>query len=227
MSRNLFAKPTTPALPERPDDVPEEEWDALGDPGKTALVRVRQERDEARSAQQKAERERDAARARPTPPRPTPDPKGNGSGGDGNGQGGDGGHQQPPDFAAMIKEAVDAAVKPFQEREQKREAAEAAEAVVKVVRDAAEGRYIDTSDALGIDLSAVVGEDGKADPAKVKQALDDHLAAKPHLAKGPRVAPPLVGGSPTQGQRQSFTEQVQSQLAEMQAVAGVRPNKTT
>ena len=52
---------TTPPI-ERPEGVTEEEWEALGDPGKKAIARERE-------ARVQAERERDAARARPAPPK--------------------------------------------------------------------------------------------------------------------------------------------------------------
>jgi hypothetical protein len=239
MSRNPFTRPTTPALsaflsgrpvepigyvggravypiaggaegdePQRPEDIPEETWDALGDPGKQAIVR---EREKTAKAEQQANslRAELAKNARPGPPRPgsTPAP-----------QAGD----QQPDIEAIVTQAVAAALKPFEDREQERVAGEAAEKVVQAVRDAAASRYIDPSDALGIDLTAVVGESGKADPAKIARALDKHLEDKPHLAKGQRTAPALVGGAPTVASTATAAEQVKARLAEMQAAAGVR-----
>ena len=54
--------------PERPDDVPEQDWEALGDPGKQALVRERGVSADLR-------RQLAAAKARPTPPPGPPGPQ--------------------------------------------------------------------------------------------------------------------------------------------------------
>lgn len=203
--------------PQRPEDVSEEEWNALGDPGKQAIVRVRAERDQAVSAKSEAERALQAARARPAPPRndppkndpPTPKP----------------GDQ--PDIAALVTEAVNAAFKPFAEREQERDADQAAQAVVSAVKTAADGRFIDSSDALGIDLAAVVDDAGKPDAAKIKTALDKLLETKPHLAKGPRTAPFGVGATTNGSQAATGAEQVKARLAAMQAAGGIRlPSNT-
>jgi hypothetical protein len=106
--------PTPPAAPEKPDGVTDAEWAALGDPGKSALVRERQRAQAAETALA-------AARAgQPQPPKPAPpkpaDPPPKGPDGQ-------------PDIAAMIQQAVQAAVNPLLERDATREAVEAAEKV--------------------------------------------------------------------------------------------------
>lgn len=202
-------EPEPPAAPERPEGVSEEEWNALSDPGRAALTRERE-------ARQAAERALAAARARPTPPKPkqeppvdppTPTPKKD---------------EQQPDLAALIQQAVDAAVKPFVEREQQRDAQEAAEQIQAAVVAAAKDRLHDATDALtGIDLTAVVDEHGKADPEKIKAQLDALITRKPHLAKSTeRVAPPGIGGGGPANTTDA--ERVKSVLAEMQRATGVR-----
>lgn len=203
-----------PAEPQRPEDIPEETWNALGDPGKQAITR---ERERANAA----ERALAAARAKPAPPKtdpPKPEP------------------QQPakpaasdaPDIATIIKQAVAEAVAPFQEAEQQRQAVTAAEKVQSAVLDAAKPLLHDATDALaGIDLTTVVNEQGVADAAKVKAALDDLVTRKPHLAKTgqQRVAPPGIGGGAPVAATDA--EKVKAVLADMQRATGVRPTVST
>ncbi|MGN0063126.1 MAG: hypothetical protein ACI379_02700 [Nocardioides sp.] len=189
---------------ERPEGVSAEEWEALGDPGKKAITRERE-------ARVKAERERDAARARPTPPKPAAPaapaaptkPAGD-----------------QPDVAEIVKQAVEAAIKPFQEREDKRDAEAAAAKVRDVVLAAAKPRLHDATDALQVDLTTVLDENGSADADKVAKAIDKLLADKPHLAKSDvRYAPPGIGGASAPASRK---EQVAGILADMQRGTGVR-----
>lgn len=205
--------PTNPPEVQRPDGVTEEEWTALGDPGRAAIVRERE-------ARQAAERQLAAARARPAPPKPADPPK-----------------PQPadpakpsdaPDFAALIKEAVAAAVKPFEDRETERGVQEAAEKVQKTVADAAKDLLHDATDALtNIDLTTVVNDQGQADADKVKTALDDLIKRKPHLAKpqAERIAPPGIGGGAPAGTTEG--DKVKAVLADMQKATGVRIPGTT
>lgn len=204
-----------PAPPERPEGVSEEEWKALSDPGRTALVRER----DARAA---AERALAAARARPAPPKPQDPPKSDPS------------KVDPPkvgegtDVAALIQQAVAAAVKPFVEERQQARAEEAAGKVRDAVLEAAKSRLHDSTDALSnIDLTKVVNDQGEADAEKVKTELDDLVKRKPHLAKAPeRFAPAGIGG----GGPASATdaERVKAVLADMQRATGVRvPSSTT
>jgi hypothetical protein len=194
---------------QRPDGVSEEEWSALGDPGRTAILRERE-------ARQTAERALAAARARPTPPAKKAAPAA-GTQSQDKPAGGE------ADVAAIVQQAVEAALKPFQEREAQRDAEQAANLVRDAVLKAAEPLLHDASDALaGIDLTSVVDDQGRADAAKVDAALKDLATRKPHLAKyGTRQAPVGIGG----GAPAALTdaEKVKSILADMQRATGVRP----
>lgn len=192
---------------ERPEGIAEDEWTALGDPGKRAIVRERERADTA-------ERSLAAARQRPAPPKPPEAPKAP----EGGGKPG-----EQPDFAALIQQAVSEAVKPFRQAEEQRQTQEAAAKVQQAVIDAAKTRLHDATDALvGIDLTAVVNEQGAADPAKVKTALDDLVTRKPHLAKtGERQAPLGIGGGAPAATTDG--DKVKAVLADMQRATGVRP----
>jgi hypothetical protein len=196
--------------PERPEGVSEEEWEALGDPGKAAIVRERE-------ARQEAERKLAAAQARPTPPKnppappapPAPAPKAD----------------DQPDIAGIVQQAVNqavtAAIKPFQEREEQRAVEEAAGKVRTAVLDAAKPLLQDETDAIAhIDLTKVVDDQGQADAAKIKAELDELLKKKPHLAKGPRIAPLGIGGGAPPAVTDA--EKVKAVLADMQRATGVR-----
>lgn len=216
------------AAPERPDGVSEQEWEALGDPGRNALVR---ERERA----QAAERALAASRARPAPP------KGAQPGAD---------HQpateqqQPaqqqtsapgqveqlatggqPDIAAIVQQAVAAAVKPFQERDEQREAERAAQTIQSAVMDAAKDRFHDATDALAsIDLTQVTDGNGGVDQNKVGIALEDLLKRKPHLGKvvdDRRYAQAGAGAAPA-GSSRPLDDRVQAMLTEMQTAAGIK-----
>lgn len=198
--------------PERPDGVSEEEWEALGDPGRAAIVRERE-------ARQAAERALAAARAKPAPPKKaaaaparTPAAAPPESGGE-------------VDIAAIVQQAVEAAVKPFSEREEQREADEAAGKIRDAVLEAAKPRLHDATDALaGIDLTTVVNDQGQADNDKIKSALDDLLTRKPHLGKvvdDRRFAQPGAGPTPG-GSTPPLNDRVKATLARMQERAGVK-----
>lgn len=204
--------PAEPPALERPADIAEDEWATLGDPGKRAIVRERQ-RAEA------AERALAASRQRPTPPKTQPpklddktDPP------------------KPPaktddiDIEAIVTRAVEAAVKPFAEREQQRDAEAAAGKVRDTVLDAAKPLLHDATDALaGIDLASIVDEQGKADAGKLKTALEGLIKRKPHLAKpttNPRTAPPGIGGGGPVAATDA--EKVKAVLADMQRATGAR-----
>jgi hypothetical protein len=210
--------PAPDDTPQRPEGVSEDEWNSLGDPGKRAIVRERNRADAA-------ERTLAASRARPTPP-PRPAPAPTPAGGGQNQPAGD--PPKPgdqPDFAALIKQAVDAAVKPFVEREEQRTIDEAAENVRTSVLDAAKSLLHDATDALTqIDLTTVIDTNGVADPAKVKTALDDLVTRKPHLAKPgqqQRQAPPGIGGGAPANATEG--EKVAAALARMQKSVNLRP----
>jgi hypothetical protein len=203
---------------ERPEDITEDVWDALGDPGKAALVRERE-------ARQEAERQLAAARApKPTPPKnpPAPTPPAPKATPPATPDPGD-----QPDIAAIVQQAVTEAIKPFQEAEERRTAQEAAREIVGAVTTAAKDKFHDPSDAVAnIDLTKVVNDQGIADADKIKAELDAVLQRKPHLAKGPRIAPPGIGGgAPAVA---TDAEKVKAILADMQRATGLRiPSSNT
>ena len=207
----MSTPPPEPDPPvERPEGVSEEEWNALGDPGRAALVRER-------TARTTAERALAAARAaKPAPPKntdPPTDPPGRNESSKTN----------EVDIAAIVKQAVDAAIKPFAERENARAVDEAASKVRDAVLEAAKTKLHDPTDAVAnIDLTTVITEQGVADPAKVTKALDDLLTAKPHLAKSTLlVAPPGIGGGAPANATEG--EKVAAALARMQKSVNLRP----
>jgi len=193
---------------ERPDGVSEHEWSALGDPGRAAILRERE-------ARQAAERALAAARARPTPPAHRP------AGPSGSAPQSGPPATSEPDVTAIVQQAVEAALKPFQEREAQRDAEQAASRVRDAVLEAAKPLLHDASDALaGIDLTTVIDEQGRADASKVDAALKDLTTRKPHLAKYGRQAPVGIGG----GGPAALTDadKVKAILADMQRATGVR-----
>lgn len=205
------APPAPPAAPEKPDGVTDAEWAALGDPGKNAIVRERQRAAAAEQALA-AERARNAPRP-PQPPKPNDPPK---PGPDGQ-----------PDMAAIIQQAVQAAVSPLLERDAQREAAEAAARIQTAVMTAAGARFHDPTDALAqVDLSGLTDGNGGPDQQKIETALGDLLTRKPHLGKvvdTRRQAPPgtPIGGGPTDPSI-PLDDRVKATLARMQSSAGVK-----
>lgn len=205
-----FEAPPAPAGPQRPEGVSEEEWNALGDPGQRAITRERE-------ARQAAERQLAAARApKPappakkaaaTPPKPSDPPEGD------------------PDIASIIKEAVAAAIQPFQEREEERTAEQAATKIQKAVLDSAADTFLDPTDALtGIDLTQVTDGNGGADPAKIQKELEDLLVRKPHLGRTPDGRRYAAPGSPAGAAHSAvpLETKVQETLKRMQAATGVK-----
>lgn len=196
--------------PERPDGIEATEWDALGDPGKQALVRERQRATDA-------ERKLAAALApKPKPPAPAPAPKAseppapkaNG---------------EPGDMAALIQAAVEAAVAPLRQAQEQQAIDAQARAVIDAVKAAAADRLHDASDATSLlDLTALVGADGAPDTAKVTAAINDLVAAKPHLARSQpygRQGNPALYGAPA---GPSAEDKVKASLARMQAASGIK-----
>ncbi|MDO5500322.1 MAG: hypothetical protein Q4F67_11665 [Propionibacteriaceae bacterium] len=197
--------------PQQPEGISDEEWTALGDPGKRALVRERE-------ARTKAESDLAAVQSKQQP-KPTPPPK----------QQGDQRHDQespkgdvPADVAAIVQQAVAAAIKPFQEREEQRETQAAAQKIADALTGAAQGRLHDPSDALAnVDLTTLTDGSGAPDAAKIKVALDELVERKPHLAA--RRFPgqdAFMGGSA--GSNLSLDDKVKATLAKMQTSAGVK-----
>ncbi len=206
--------------PQRPDGVSDAEWDALGDPGKQAIVRERArataaERDLAiiKAAQAKAK----------TPPADSDE----GDHGEGNGEsGGDGGKQ---DIAAVVRSAVEAAMAPVRQAQEQRETEEAARRVVDALTTAAKTRLHDSSDALTqVDIAGLTDGSGRPDDAKITAALDDLLKRKPHLAKPVddrrRAQPGAPLGSGQLGR--PIDDRVKEALSQMQAATGVKLAKS-
>ncbi|WP_232676690.1 hypothetical protein [Nocardioides sp. R-C-SC26] len=207
--------------PARPEDITEDVWDSLGDPGRAAIVREREARVEA-------ERKLAATRARPTPPKPTPTP---------------GPTSTPPaptptpaatgdapDLAKLVADAVAAAVKPFEERETQRTATEAAEKIRAAVVTAAGERFHSAEDVLAhIDLTTVTDGNGKADGAKITAAIDKVIEDKPYLAKpiDPRRHAQPGAGAGGAAPAQATDSQVQAILAQMNTHQRIRPPATT
>jgi hypothetical protein len=163
---------SVPPATEPPEGVSKEEWDALGDPGKRALIRER-------TARQEAERKVAAAHARPTPPPGTKPALTT---------------PEQPDLAKMIADAVAAATKPLIEAEERRTQQEQGAVVEKVIRDAATG-FHDPSDAVAnIDRTKIL-VDGVVDTDKLAAELATLGTSKPHLIRDPRrFAPAGAGG---------------------------------
>lgn len=194
--------------PQRPDGVSDAEWDALGDPGKQAIVRERArataaERDLAiiKAAQAKAK----------TPPADSD---------------GDGGKQ---DIAAVVRSAVEAAMAPVRQAQEQRETEEAARRVVDALTTAAKTRLHDSSDALTqVDIAGLTDGSGRPDDAKITAALDDLLKRKPHLAKPVddrrRAQPGAPLGSGQLGR--PIDDRVKEALSQMQAATGVKLAKS-
>ena len=182
--------------PERPDGIEAAEWDALGDPGKRALVRERQR---ATDAERKL-----AAALAPKAPELKPD-------------------GEQPDMAALIQAAVEAAVAPLRQAQEQQAIDAQARAVIDAVKAAAADRLHDASDATSLlDLTALVGADGAPDTAKIAAAINDLVAAKPHLARPQpygRQGNPALYGAPA---GPSAEDKVKASLARMQAASGIK-----
>lgn len=190
---------------ERPSGVSEEEWDALGDPGKRAIVR---ERERAERAERALVTARSAERIGLTP-----DPAESQQGG------------EKIDIADVIAQAVAAAVAPFeQERTQRRQSEEQA-LITDAIRKAAEPRFHDAQDALlRVDATTVVGADGQPDPTKITAALDGLMAASPHLAKPVDTRRHYDPSNPVGGTQPpaDAAEKVKEALDRMKAATGIK-----
>lgn len=205
--------PVPPAAPEKPDGVSDAEWAALGDPGKSAIVRERQR---AATAEQALAAER--ARHTPKPPGtpPAPNPAAPAKTADGQ-----------PDIAALIQQAVTAATAPLLEAQAQRDAETAASVIRDSVTTAASARFHDPTDALAqIDLTTLTDGNGRPDQQKITTALDDLLTRKPHLGKvidSRRHAPPGTPiGATGVGPGAPLDERVKATLTRMQQSSGVK-----
>lgn len=222
---SMTSTPPENEPPTRPDDIPEADWEAIGDPGKQVIARER-------AARQTAERALAASRARPAPPRPTPGAPAPTVPTD----------QQPvgidaASVAEIVKAELAAALKPIHDRDSEREQADkqrAADAAAKTIADAvtaAATGFHDPADALSnLDLTQITDGNGGPDAEKIKTQLAALLTKKPYLGKAgtSRVAPPGVGTSPASGGGQTTEDLVQASLARMQKAAGIRaPQSST
>ena len=97
-----------------------------------------------------------------------------------------------------MQQAVAAAIAPFQQAQEQRDAADAARLVAEAVTTAATGRMHDPSDALAnVDLTTVVDASGRPDSAKITAALDEIGKSKPYLMRSDRRFPAeghMLGG---------------------------------
>lgn len=185
---------------ERPSGVSEEEWDALGDPGKRALNRER-------AAREQAERDLVAARSAERL-----------------GQKPSEADVEPVDINAIITQAVAAAIQPFQKAEEDRAAREAQGALAAKVRAAAKERLHDDGDALAhLDLDKLA-TDGQPDDTKIAAALDELVQAKPHLAKPADDRRRFDPSQPIGGGQHSAdaAEKVREALDRMKAATGIK-----
>lgn len=220
----MDATATTP--PEKPEGVSDEEWNALGDPGKTAIVREREAR---ATAERELAAARAAAAARPAPPAgqqtTTQTQAGQQQTATTTGETGKG-KDGEMDIAAIVQEAVTAAVTPLKQEIDGWKAGQAAEKITTAVTTAAASTFHDPTDVLAqIDLTALTDGQGGPDQAKIAKALEDLAAAKPHLVKpfdtSRRPAPGTPIGS-TGPAAVSIDDQVKARLAKMQQTTGIR-----
>lgn len=213
-----------PQAPQRPEGVSEEEWNALGDPGRTAIVRER-----ARATA--AERALAASRQQPQQPAPAQQEQGKEPQQAQPEAGKPAGGSQEIDIEAIVTRAVTAAVKPFQDAETQRQADTAAATIADAVLKAAETKFVDPSDALaGINLTGVTDGNGAPDATKIATELESLLQRKPHLGKTPDGRRYAVQNGPAGAQpvvTAPLDQRVQSSLARMQASAGIKPPAST
>lgn len=151
-----------PPAAERPDGVSEQEWAALGDPGRRAIERERRNARDERRQREQAERERDEARRAtrsPEPPKPG---------------------QQQPDIAALIQQGIDAALRPVLQQQ----AATAAERIRDRAQSLAASVLHNPADAaVHLDLSSMVTAAGDPDEQAIRDGLARLIEERPYLAR--------------------------------------------
>lgn len=195
---------------EKPEGVSDDEWNALGDPGKQALIRERKAR---------ADLEAQLAEARK--PKPAPPSSNSDAGNQGDGQG----VPEGDDLEARIAAAVQAALAPVQDAQAQWQADQLASRVRETVTATAATRFHDVADVMPhLDLTQLTDGSGAPDQAKIAGELDRIASEKPHLVK-PTYAPrtpmpgaPFGGGAATP----SIDDRVKESLSRMQTAAGVR-----
>lgn len=155
---------------QRPDGVSEEEWAALGDPGRRALERERRTAREERRTRERLEqqlRERDQQQQNPPAP-PAPETPGKG------GKPGD------TDVQALIDRAVQAALRPVLEQQ----AATAAERIRdRAQAIAAQVLHNPADAAVHLDLTTMVTASGDPDEQAIRDGLARLIEDRPYLAK--------------------------------------------
>lgn len=196
----------------RPDGVSEEEWNDLREPGKRAIIR---ERERAATA------ERALAARTPTPAPPKTDPPKEPAKSDppklGDGQ---------QDIAAIVAQAVSAAMAPLIARDEQRETTAAVTKLTDTVLEAAKLKLTDPTDALSnIDLGQVTDGNGGPDAAKITAELDALIVRKPHLAKVVDTRPFAPPGAGAGQANPSLDARVKSTVADMRASQGLPPLK--
>lgn len=196
---------TIPPAATPPEGVTEEEWAALGDPGKRALTREREARHEA-------ERKAAAAHARPTPPKSTPPaaPAATATSTD-----------AQPDIAKLIQDGIAAAIKPFQEAETARTSAASQASLHEAIRKAATS-FHDPDDAVAHIDTAAVTVDGAVDETKLTAALAALGEKRPHLVRDPRRFAPAGAGAQRGGGGQSVEDRTKESLARMTNATGIK-----
>jgi hypothetical protein len=177
------------------EGVSAEEWQALGDPGKAALRRERQARDdlqrqlaEARKpAPQPVPVPAPAPAPAPAPPAPQPQPQPTPSGSD------------TPVFSDLIAQAVSQAVQqavaPLQQRFAQDDQARAQQAFDAALGERAGQVLADVRDAALLDRSALVDANGQPDAARINAVLQQLVTDRPHLARRTSVGQPLAAPS--------------------------------
>lgn len=209
--RSVFGDARMDDPPERPSDVTQEEWDALGDPGRRAIARVRQARDAAVAAQTAATQERDAAQTLAQQRQVELEQARQAAAGG-----------APADVNAQIQAAVAAAVQQvtetFNGQIQQLNAAQAAERLLTRAQQIAADVLV-VPDLVGslVDLSTMTDGQG----ALNEQALRDNLATlvdtRPELRRPPTVQQNPFGGHPggarPPAEKAAFDARVAEQLA--------------
>ena len=191
----------------RPEGITDEEWAALGDPGKRAIERERRANREAQRVLEQTRRE--LAEARKPATQQHSDDKGKGSENNPD-------KAEQPDVAAIVEQAVAAALRPFQEQQ----AATAAQRVQDRAQSLAAALLHNAADAVSfLELSKMVTATGDPDEQAIRDGLAQLVEDRPYLAKptdGRRAAPGSGQGAGAGG-GQTIQQRVQAQLDLMKA----------
>jgi hypothetical protein len=200
--------------PQKPDDVTQEEWDALGDPGRRAIVRVKREQreterardaaiaDKAKADKAAADAQAELEKAKKEPPKKE-DP--------------------PADVAEQIKQAVAAAVeqvtKTYTEQLDALRAENTAKDITAQAQRIAADVLVDPA-LVGtfVDLRTVLDAQGQLDAQALKDGLAKVVEDRPYLKKPDAPPPPYnpfgghPGGARPPADKATFDAQVAAQL---------------